>query len=335
MAYTKKTKDERIQEQIKNSETIEDSLLNWFKDGSDRAKRESYIHSNELKLPPLKLTFNNKTKEMDVKEFSVQELVQIETDEFGNKLDDTNIHVYATSKQMMDFLNHNKNDFVLDNAVEGFDPDKPMKGMHAKLEVVSSFFSCYDKEEGKQLTGGQAFRRIKELKDQGKNQKDIGEILTSMKYNYKPYKYHALEDFKDVLPQHIKDKIPQFSMQEELSKRKMSPDKLNMDAYIDAQIVKKAMIEEYEQIDFKEKDLNVAYCSTMKDKSHSTVYMAPAEKYTSHSHYLAVMVHEFCHATQSIDKRSVGKTVNGVNAKEEAIVSYVLQSSLHNLDTNT
>ncbi len=298
--------------------------MKWFEDGAERAKRDSYIHSNELKTPPLKMsyTLNKKTDQYEItcRPFTVQEMAQIETDELGQKLDDTNIHVYITSKQMMNFLNSIKDDFELDNAPAEFDPDKPMKGTNAKLEVVSSFFSCFDTENGKQLTGANAFKRIQELKEQDKSEQEIREILTGMKHNYKGYKYHALEDFKDVLPQYIKDQIPQFALQEEIAARKMSPEKMDMDAYIDAEIVKKAMTEEYEQIHFKEKDLNTAYCSIKMDKSESTVYMAPAEKHTSHSHYLAVMVHEFCHATQSIDKRSVGEKVDGVNAKEEAIV---------------
>lgn len=217
-------------------------------------------------------------------------------------------------------MNHLKDDFVLDNAPKNFDPEKPMKGNQAKAEVMSSFFSCYDTENGKQLTGSAAYKRIEELKEQGKNPLEIGQILTNMKNNFKGYKYHSLDELKDVLPQHIKDQIPQIAMQEKLAERRMDIERMNLDAWIDAEIIKQAITTEYPQIKFVEEDLNVAHCITAEDRSHSVVKMAAPEKYTSHAHYFAVQCHEFCHSTQAIDKRKVGKRVDGVNAFEEAIV---------------
>ncbi|MCG9776554.1 hypothetical protein L1D49_25155, partial [Vibrio diabolicus] len=166
-------------------------------------------------------------------------------------------------------MNHIKDDFVLDNAPKAFDPEKPMKGNQAKAEVMSSFFSCYDTENGKQLTGSAAYKRIEELKEQGKNPLEIGQILTNMKNNFKGYKYHSLDELKDVLPQHIKDQIPQIAMQEKVAERKMDIERMNLDAWVDAEIIKIAMTTEYPQISFVEEDLNVAHCITAEDRSYS------------------------------------------------------------------
>ncbi|MDV6250259.1 zincin-like metallopeptidase domain-containing protein [Vibrio sp. EA2] len=308
------------EEQLKNYNVVEDSLLAFFEENAERAKRESYIYSNELQIPPVKLIFNEKNNTFSLQEFRVQELSQIEFDPIlGEKLT-LNIPVLATFKNMAGFLNHLKDDFVLDNAPKAFDPDKPMKGNQAKAEVMSSFFSCYDTENGKQLTGSAAYKRIEELKEQGKNPLEIGQILTNMKNNFKGYKYHSLDELKDVLPQHIKDQIPQIAMQEKIAERKMDIERMNLDAWVDAEIIKQAITTEYPQIKFVEEELNVAHCITAEDRSHSVVKMAAPEKYTSHAHYFAVQCHEFCHSTQAIDKRKVGKRVDGVNAFEEAIV---------------
>ncbi|MBX5374612.1 hypothetical protein HU695_13905 [Vibrio parahaemolyticus] len=308
------------EEQLKNYNVVEDSLLAFFEENAERAKRESYIYSSELQIPPVKLIFNEKNNTFSLQEFRVQELSQIEFDPILGERLTLNIPVLATFKNMAGFLNHIKDDFVLDNAPKAFDPDKPMKGNQAKAEVMSSFFSCYDTENGKQLTGSAAYKRIEELKEQGKNPLEIGQILTNMKNNFKGYKYHSLDELKDVLPQHIKDQIPQIAMQEKLAERKMDTERMNLDAWIDAEIIKIAITTEYPQIRFVEEDLNVAHCITAEDRSHSIVKMAAPVKYTSHAHYFAVQCHEFCHSTQAIDKRKVGKRVDGVNAFEEAIV---------------
>ncbi|MGR5274876.1 zincin-like metallopeptidase domain-containing protein [Vibrio alginolyticus] len=292
----------------------------FFEENAERAKRESYIYSNELQIPPVKLIFNEKNNTFSLQEFRVQELSQIEFDPILGERLTLNIPVLATFKNMAGFLNHIKDDFVLDNAPKGFDPEKPMKGNQAKAEVMSSFFSCYDTENSKQLTGSTAYKRIEELKEQDKNPLEIGQILTNMKNNFKGYKYHSLDELKDVLPQHIKDQIPQIAMQEKIAECKMDTERMNLDAWVDAEIIKQAITTEYPQIRFVEEDLNVAHCITAEDRSHSIVKMAAPKKYTSHAHYFAVQCHEFCHSTQAIDKRKVGKRVDGVNAFEEAIV---------------
>ncbi|WP_265538267.1 hypothetical protein, partial [Vibrio parahaemolyticus] len=293
---------------------VEDRLLAFFEENAEKAKRESYIYSNELQIPPVKLIFNEKNNTFSLQEFRVQELSQIEYDPILGERLTLNIPVLATFKNMAGFLNHLKDDFVLDNAPKNFDPEKPMKGNQAKAEVMSSFFSCYDTENGKQLTGSAAYKRIEELKEQGKNPLEIGQILTNMKNNFKGYKYHSLDELKDILPQHIKDQIPQIAMQEKLAERRMDTERMNLDAWVDAEIIKQAITTEYPQIKFVEEDLNVAHCITAEDRSHSVVKMAAPEKYTSHAHYFAVQCHEFCHSTQAIDKRKVGKRVDGVNA---------------------
>ncbi|PML99837.1 hypothetical protein BCT63_20240 [Vibrio kanaloae] len=250
------------EEQLKNSNVVEDSLLAFFEENAERAKRENYIYSNELQIPPVKLIFNEKNNTFSLQEFRVQELSQIEFDPIlGEKLT-LNIPVLATFKNMAGFLNHLKDDFVLDNAPKSFDPEKPMKGNQAKAEVMSSFFSCYDTENGKQLTGSAAYKRIEELKEQGKNPLEIGQILTNMKNNFKGYKYHSLDELKDVLPKHIKDQIPQIAMQEKVAERKMDTERMNLDAWVDAEIIKQAITTEYPQIRFVEEDLNVAHCIT-------------------------------------------------------------------------
>ncbi|EOV2007672.1 hypothetical protein ACOEKA_004154, partial [Vibrio parahaemolyticus] len=104
------------EEQLKNYNVVEDSLLAFFEENAERAKRESYIYSNELQIPPVKLIFNEKNNTFSLQEFRVQELSQIEFDPIlGEKLT-LNIPVLATFKNMAGFLNHLKDDFVLDNA---------------------------------------------------------------------------------------------------------------------------------------------------------------------------------------------------------------------------
>ncbi|TOF13216.1 hypothetical protein CGJ28_26650, partial [Vibrio parahaemolyticus] len=65
------------EEQLKNSNVVEDSLLAFFEENAEKAKRESYIYSNELQIPPVKLIFNEKNNTFSLQEFRVQELSQI------------------------------------------------------------------------------------------------------------------------------------------------------------------------------------------------------------------------------------------------------------------
>ncbi|HHG3387281.1 TPA: zincin-like metallopeptidase domain-containing protein [Vibrio parahaemolyticus] len=246
--------------------------------------------------------------------------MQIENDQITGEKLSMNIPVLATFNTMSKWLDSIKDEFVLDNAPDGFDPEKPMKGNQAKAAVVSVYRTCFDKELNENLAGENIKNRKEVLQKEGKTEQEINQILVNWGYQNNKHNYHSLDELKDVLPQHIKDQIPQIAMQEKIAERKMDIERMNLDAWVDAEIIKIAMTTEYPQISFVEEDLNVAHCITAEDRSYSIVKMAPPEKYTSHAHYFAVMCHEFCHATQAIDKRKVGKRVNGVNPFEESIV---------------
>ncbi|HCE2642207.1 TPA: hypothetical protein N2964_000100 [Vibrio parahaemolyticus] len=311
------------EEQLKNYNVVEDSLLAFFEENAERAKRESYIYSNELQIPPIKLNCKKVGKdkyEFFLEEFNVHQLVQIENDQITGEKLSMNIPVLATFNTMSKWLDSIKDEFVLDNAPDGFDPEKPMKGNQAKAAVVSVYRTCFDKELNENLAGEKIKKRKEELQKEGKTEQEINQILVNWGYQNNKHNYHSLDELKDVLPQHIKDQIPQIAMQEKIAERKMDIERMNLDAWVDAEIIKIAMTTEYPQISFVEEDLNVAHCITAEDRSYSIVKMAAPEKYTSHAHYFAVMCHEFCHATQAIDKRKVGKRVNGVNPFEESIV---------------
>ncbi|HCG6518872.1 TPA: hypothetical protein NJ185_003597 [Vibrio parahaemolyticus] len=311
------------EEQLKNSNVVEDSLLAFFEENADRAKRESYIYSNALQIAPIKLNCKlvGKDKfEFFLEEFNVHQLVQIENDQITGEKLSMNIPVLATFNTMSKWLDSIKHEFVLDSAPDGFDPEKPMKGNKAKAAVISVYRTCFDKELNENLSGEDIKKRKKELQKEGKSEQEINKILVNWGYQNKKHNYHSLDELKDVLPQHIKDQIPQIAMQEKLAERRMDTERMNLDAWVDAEIIKQAITTEYPQIKFVEEDLNVAHCITAEDRSHSVVKMAAPEKYTSHAHYFAVQCHEFCHSTQAIDKRKVGKRVDGVNAFEEAIV---------------
>ncbi|ENO9315820.1 hypothetical protein ACCG87_000548 [Vibrio parahaemolyticus] len=311
------------EEQLRNYNVVEDSLLAFFEENAEKAKRESYIYSNELQIPPVKLNCKKVGKdkyEFFLEEFNVHQLVQIENDQITGEKLSMNIPVLATFNTMSKWLDSIKDEFVLDNAPDGFDPEKPMKGNQAKAAVVSVYRTCFDKELNENLAGENIKKRKEVLQKEGKTEQEINQILVNWGYQNNKHNYHSLDELKDVLPQHIKDQIPQIAMQEKIAERKMDIERMNLDAWVDAEIIKIAMTTEYPQISFVEEDLNVAHCITAEDRSYSIVKMAPPEKYTSHAHYFAVMCHEFCHATQAIDKRKVGKRVNGVNPFEESIV---------------
>ncbi|MCG9655525.1 zincin-like metallopeptidase domain-containing protein [Vibrio vulnificus] len=311
------------EEQLRNYNVVEDSLLAFFEENAEKAKRESYIYSNELQIPPVKLNCKKVGKdkyEFFLEEFNVHQLVQIENDQITGEKLSMNIPVLATFNTMSKWLDSIKDEFVLDNAPDGFDPEKPMKGNQAKAAVVSVYRTCFDKELNENLAGENIKKRKEVLQKEGKTEQEINQILVNWGYQNNKHNYHSLDELKDVLPQHIKDQIPQIAMQEKIAERRMDIERMNLDAWVDAEIIKIAMTTEYPQISFVEEDLNVAHCITAEDRSYSIVKMAAPEKYTSHAHYFAVMCHEFCHATQAIDKRKVGKRVNGVNPFEESIV---------------
>lgn len=310
--------EDKKEKELANALTIENSLIAFFEEGA-KATRENYIHSNALNVPPSKIVFSNK-KGFDLVEFKTSELAQLDRDPLTGERVEINIPVLATFPQMKKFFEYIKDDLVLENAKKGFDPENPMKGQKTKAVVMSSIFSCYDKENGKSLLGADAFKRIKELEKKGLSSVEIDEILVNKKNISKANNYFSLDDFADIIPEHIKELIPQIAMQQAIKERKMDTERMNLDAAVDAMIIKKAMVDEYEQISFVEKELNVAYCATALNKEYSIVNMASPEKYKSHAHYLSVMCHEFGHSTQAIDKRSLGTKVDGVNHLEEAVV---------------
>ncbi|TOO52030.1 hypothetical protein, partial [Vibrio parahaemolyticus] len=113
------------EEQLKNYNVVEDSLLAFFEENAERAKRESYIYSNELQIPPIKLNCKKVGKdkyEFFLEEFNVHQLVQIENDQITGEKLSMNIPVLATFNTMSKWLDSIKDEFVLDNAPDGFDP---------------------------------------------------------------------------------------------------------------------------------------------------------------------------------------------------------------------
>ncbi|WP_159737170.1 zincin-like metallopeptidase domain-containing protein [Vibrio atypicus] len=305
----------------KNSEALEliETQLAKFigEDAKEKPDWESYIHSTEVNVPARKLVMEG--GEHQVEQFNVIQFAQVEVDMHEGKIE-VNVPVFATFKHLNELLTSCKDEFRLDNAPQGFDPDKPMKGKIAKAAVISSFATAWDTEEKKSLTGKDLYKRIDELQKRGLSRDEMHEILTNFQTKTRQWQYFAIEDFKDILPEKIIDSIPEFAAYEKLKSNKMSPERVNLEARIDAEIVKIAMTSEYDQISFVEKDLNTAHCITAEDRSYSTVYMAERRKYMSDIHYCSTMLHEFVHATQSIDKRKLdSKRVDGLAVKEEIL----------------
>ncbi|HAS6095597.1 TPA: hypothetical protein I7145_13195 [Vibrio vulnificus] len=303
----------------KNSEALEliETQLAKFigSEATEKPDWESYIHSTEVNVPPRKLVMEG--GEHQVEQFNVMQFAQVEADMNEGKIE-VNVPVFSTFKHLNELLTSCKDEFRLDNAPEGFDPDKPMKGKIAKAAVISSFATAWDTEEGKSLTGKDLYKRIDELQKRGLSRDEMHEILTNFQTKTRQWQYFAIEDFKDILPERIIDSIPEFAAYEKLKSKQMTPERVNLEARIDAEIVKIAMTTEYDQISFVEKDLNTAHCITAEDRSYSTVYMAKREKYVSDTHYLSTMIHEFIHSTQSIDKRKLdSKRVDGLALNEE------------------
>lgn len=311
------SKEEAKKKNSEALELIETQLAKFIgSDATEKPDWESYIHSNELNVPPRKLVME--AGEHQVEQFNVMQFAQVEAD--MHEEIEVNVPVFATFKHLNELLTSCKDEFRLENAPQGFDPDKPMKGKIAKAAVISSFATAWDTEEKKSLTGKDLYKRIDELQKRGLSREEMHEILTNFQTKTRQWQYFAVEDFKDILPERIIDSIPEFAAYEKLKSQQMSPERVNLEARIDAEIVKIAMTTEYEQIDFVEKDLNTAHCITAKDRSRSTVFMAERSKYMSDIHYCSTMLHEFVHATQSIDKRKLdSKRVDGLAVKEEIL----------------
>ncbi|EMI4513192.1 hypothetical protein V6560_000681 [Vibrio parahaemolyticus] len=314
--YSKKDAKKKNSEAL---EFIETQLAKFIgSEAKEKADWESYLHSTEVNVPPRKLVMEG--GEHQVEQFNVMQFAQIEADMQHEGKIEVNVPVFATFKHLNELLTSCKDEFRLDNAPEGFNPDKPMKGKIAKAAVISSFATAWDTEEKKSLTGKDLYKRIDELQKRGLSRDEMHEILTNFQTKTRQWQYFAIEDFKDILPKRIIDSIPEFAAYEKLKSNKMSPERVNLEARIDAEIVKIAMTTEYDQISYVEKDLNTAHCITAKDRSRSTVFMAERSKYMSDIYYCSTMLHEFVHATQSIDKRKLdSKRVDGLAVKEEIL----------------
>lgn len=313
--YTK----EEAQQRISDVSTLIDERLAKFigEDAYEKTDWESYIHSTELKISPRRLTLEK--GEHVVKDFYVYAFSVVEHNIEEGKIE-VNVPIFSTFKDMCSLFESCKDELRLENAPAHFNPDLAMKGETAKAAVDSLIRTAWDTEQKKILDGRRLTNREKELEESGKSKAEMDKILTNYRTKVRKWSYYAVEDYIDILPQRIRDSIPEFARYDQLKNQKMTPERVNLEARIDAEIVKIAMTSEYEQIDFVEKDLNTAHCITAQDRSRSTVYMAERSKYMSDIHYCSTMLHEFVHATQSIDKRKLdSKRVDGLAVKEEIL----------------
>lgn len=342
MAYKKKgkskkkvwTAEEKAQwlEDKKNKQQgldndVAASILRFFGENKEKASREAYMTSKALKTVPVKYSvFKNKEDDDSVTytesqyPFNVAEMAQINNDEYGYALEDVAVPVFITFEGLSNLLEKYKDELDFEKD-PNTDPDRPIKGKETRLAVIGKIVSATG-EDREYLKNGDAINKYKKRKrKKGMSETEINNSLSNWKISRKNNKYFALEDFKDILPKKVIDAIPEFAMQKVLDERAMNVERMNLDAKVDAELMKYAVKQEFgDKVAIKEGNYTPARCGISKDLQNGALYLPTSDMYTSHMHELTTTSHEINHLMRMVDHRSLGEKVGGVYPKEEGVV---------------
>lgn len=343
-------KAQERQEQYKLK--MEDDFINYFSPEAN-AKRENYLYSNKLSGFPKKVIFSfhgETQKELLSQNFGLVQSIGLNTqispeDEPKIPLFISNANLKNIVHAKMEEMNeeHNlglyretkprkskdgKTQKIRDGKFEVANVGLIFKDKKSKGSVISRYPNYYDTVDKKWISGKDALKAYKKrLKKQNVSDADIEDRIEFRKLTYTSTAYFAIEDFKDILPKSIIDNIPEFKLQEELSKKVMTPTDINIEAKVTAEVIKYAITKEYgDRISYKDDaDTNTIYCSTIGTNDYSnalaTVVMADDLRFKSHVQFLGGLIHENGHAVLVILPDTViGKTnSDGINPQEEVV----------------
>lgn len=342
-------KAEELQEKYKLK--MDNDFIQYFSPEAN-AKRENYIYSNELIALPKKLTFSfygKAKKQLLSDNFGIVESVGLDTaispeempkvpvfiseanlkNIVHSKMEEINeehdLGLYRATKPRT--LKSGKKQKLKDNMFPVENDTLIFKGKKSKGSVISRYPNFVDTANNKWIKGQKALEAyITELKDKNVPLSEIENRIEFRKLTYTSTAYFAVEDFKDVLPKSIIEQVPEFKIQEELSKKVMTPADINIEAKITAEVIKHAIDQEYgDRISFRDDvDTNTIYCQTIgrdTDNAKATVVMADDLRFKNHFQYLGGLVHEVGHAVRILlPETTVGKTNSqGINPEEEGV----------------
>lgn len=293
MAYTKKNKGNSKRGKKTNAESEEDKknfiltkLADFFtQPKNERFSFQAYLHNDKVPMLAKSLSTG--------KDYQGGNQAILDDAQFAK------VKIFATFKNITDLFVKHKDELRTENFPEGFDPTSPIKGIKSDGFVLTPniqhklWFKNKDGEPYAKTVSDKVFNEeMKKAREKGMSAeqiyKEVGFVKKGIPNRVPVW---TLYHFKDVLPKSVIDKHPEFSIQEEMAKVKMSEDGVNEFYKHKTEMLQKAF--EEDGLTFVEADVSCAYYSPSED----AIYRPPRDKFVSDADYFSVTSHECIHAT--------------------------------------
>lgn len=249
------------------------------------------------------------------------------------------VKIFATYKNIQELFKEHKEELRTENFPEGFDPDAPLKGITSDGFVLTPNIQTklwFKNKEGepyaKNVSDAVFKDAMKKAREKGMSSdqiyKEVGFIKKGIPGRLPVW---TLYHFKDILPKSVIDKHPEFAIQEEMSKVKMSEDGVNEFYRHKTEMLEKAMAEQ--GVKFIEADIDCAFYRPSED----AIYRPPREKFVSDADRFSATIHECVHSTGA--KHRLNRDLSGSfgslsysNEELKAESGSMFFSSQHGLD---